>query len=250
MDLLSTDTSDCLKVPKTDVENISITRHTGQKNDLIQKISEHRVPYWKFVVKRTFDLLTISVIGMILFPVLCLIAILIRLDSQGPVFYAQTRMGRGGKYFSMYKFRSMFVNADQMREELSGLNEADGCLFKIKNDKRITMVGKILRKFSLDELPQIINVLKGEMSFVGPRPLPILDLEKMSNESEYKHWLKERCKVLPGITGLWQVNGREHVQFDKFVNYDMYYIENWSLRLDFRILLKTIPIVLSSKGAY
>ncbi len=216
-------------------------------------LMEIRIPgftSWEFVMKRAFDILTISVIGVMLFPLMCLISILIKLDSSGPVFFVQKRLGKGGKYFFMHKFRSMFEDADKLREELEELNEADGYLFKIKKDERITKVGKILRKFSLDELPQIINVLKGQMSLVGPRPLPTSDFERMSNESEYNYWFEERCKVLPGITGLWQVNGRSNTQFDELVSYDIYYLENWSLWLDFQILLKTIPIVLSSRGAY
>ena len=205
---------------------------------------------WEFAVKRAFDLSVILVLGIVLFPLLSFIAVLIKLDSQGPVFYIQKRTGKGGKYFSMYKFRSMFVNADGMREELESLNEADGYLFKIRNDPRITRVGKILRKFSLDELPQIINVLKGNMSLVGPRPLPSEDLEKMSGMSGYSYWFEERNNALPGVTGLWQVNGRSDAKFDELVTYDMYYLENWSLWLDFQIFIKTIPVMLRGRGAY
>lgn len=205
---------------------------------------------WEFVVKRAFDLSAILILGIVLFPLLSLIAVLIKLDSQGPVFYIQKRIGKGGKYFPMYKFRSMFVNADQMREELKSLNEADGHLFKIRDDPRITRVGKILRKFSLDELPQIFNVLKGNMSIVGPRPLPTEDLETMAEESEYNYWFEERNNALPGITGFWQVNGRSDAKFDELVTYDMYYLENWSLWLDLQIFIKTIPVILRGRGAY
>ena len=205
---------------------------------------------WEFLIKRIFDILIILILSIVLLPLFGLISLLIKLDSQGAVFYIQKRIGKGGKYFEMYKFRSMFINADQMREELENYNEADGHLFKIRNDPRITRVGKILRKFSLDELPQLLNVLKGDMSIVGPRPLPTADLEKMSEESEYNYWFEERCNALPGITGFWQVNGRSDAKFDELVTYDMYYLENWSLWLDFQIFIKTIPVILKGRGAY
>jgi len=227
------------RITLTDIDNIPLI-----------EIKRPGFTRWDFGVKRIFDLSAILVLGAVLFPLLCLIVVLTKLDSRGPIFYVQKRIGKGSKYFSLYKFRSMSANADRTREGLEGLNEADGYLFKIKNDPRITRIGRFLRRYSLDELPQIFNVLKGEMSIVGPRPLPTADLEKMSRESEYNYWLEERCKVLPGITGLWQINGRSNAKFDELVSYDMYYLENWSLWLDFQILLKTIPVVLSSKGAY
>ncbi|MBI2557286.1 MAG: sugar transferase [Planctomycetes bacterium] len=227
------------RITLTDIDNIPLI-----------EIKRPGFTRWDFGVKRVFDLSAILVLGAVLFPLLCLIVVLTKLDSRGPIFYAQKRIGKGSKYFSLYKFRSMSANADRTREGLEGLNEADGYLFKIKNDPRITRIGRFLRRYSLDELPQIFNVLKGEMSIVGPRPLPTADLEKMSRESEYNYWLEERCKVLPGITGLWQINGRSNAKFDELVSYDMYYLENWSLWLDFQILLKTIPVVLSSRGAY
>jgi len=227
------------RITLTDIDNIPLI-----------EIKRPGFTRWDFGVKRIFDLSAILVLGAVLFPLLCLIVVLTKLDSRGPIFYVQKRIGKGSKYFSLYKFRSMSANAARTREGLEGLNEADGYLFKIKNDPRITRIGRFLRRYSLDELPQIFNVLKGEMSIVGPRPLPTADLEKMSRESEYNYWLEERCKVLPGITGLWQINGRSNAKFDELVSYDMYYLENWSLWLDFQILLKTIPVVLSSKGAY
>jgi len=227
------------RITLTDIDNIPLI-----------EIKRPGFTRWDFGVKRIFDLSAILVLGAVLFPLLCLIVVLTKLDSRGPIFYVQKRIGKGSKYFSLYKFRSMSANAARTREGLEGLNEADGYLFKIKNDPRITRIGRFLRRYSLDELPQIFNVLKGEMSIVGPRPLPTADLEKMSRESEYNYWLEERCKVLPGITGLWQINGRSNAKFDELVSYDMYYLENWSLWLDFQILLKTIPVVLSSRGAY
>ena len=199
-----------------------------------------------FWLKRYIDFLGALVILLILSPVYLLISALIRLDSPGPIFYKQTRVGLHGEEFKAWKFRSMVVNADQLQKELEARNEAkDGILFKMKDDPRITRVGKFLRQYSLDELPQIFNVLLGEMSLVGPRPLPLRDVEKFS---EY-HFI--RHEVLPGITGLWQVSGRSDViDFEHVIRLDLMYIENWSLWLDFKILLKTVEVVLKKTGAY
>jgi exopolysaccharide biosynthesis polyprenyl glycosylphosphotransferase len=184
-------------------------------------------------------------VGLVLgAPFLTLISLAIRLDSPGPVIFRQTRVGAGGKWFEMYKFRSMRQGAEAELEELRDLNEADGPLFKIYDDPRLTRVGRFLRHTSLDELPQFLNVLRGEMSLVGPRPpLP-------AEVDGYVEWHKKRLEVRPGMTGLWQVSGRSMLSFDEMVLLDIYYIENWSLWLDLKILLRTVPQVLFGNGAY
>jgi len=194
--------------------------------------------------KRLFDFIMTFFLTIVSFPFILAISILIKLDSPGPVFYLSKRYGRRGRKFFMYKFRSMMTDADQALEHIRHKNEVDGPIFKIRNDPRITRVGRFLRKFSLDELPQIINVLKGEMSLVGPRPLPIEQIQK-----EDLRQLK-RLEVRPGITGLWQVRGRSDVSFSRLVRWDIWYINNWSFWLDLNVLMQTIPVILKGKGAY
>ncbi len=194
--------------------------------------------------KRLFDFVIAFILSIILLPIYSLLAILIKLDSPGPVFYLSRRYGRRGRIFKMYKFRSMVYNADKIKEQLKDKNEVDGPIFKIKNDPRVTTMGRFLRRYSLDELPQIINVMKGDMSLVGPRPLPIDQVEK-----EDLRQLK-RLEVRPGITGLWQVRGRSDISFSRLVKWDVWYINNWSFWLDFNILLQTLPVVIKGKGAY
>ncbi len=177
-------------------------------------------------------------------PVLLITAIAIKLDSRGPVFFKQRRLGKDGKSFNVYKFRSMINGADQMMDEVRQLNEAEGPLFKIKDDPRITRVGRWIRRLSIDELPQILNVIRGEMSLVGPRPpLP-------EEVDEYRQWQKQRLRAKPGITGLWQVSGRSNIPYDEMLKFDLYYIENWSLWLDIKIILRTVTAVLGGHGAY
>ena len=196
------------------------------------------------MVKRGMDIVG-AAMGLILgAPLLALIALAIRLDSPGPIVFRQTRIGIGDRHFEMYKFRSMRKGAEAELERLRELNEADGPIFKIHNDPRLTRVGRFLRRTSLDELPQLWNVLRGEMSLVGPRPpLP-------AEVTRYMEWHKQRLGVRPGMTGLWQVSGRSLLSFDEGVLLDIYYIENWSLWLDFKILLRTIPKALFGDGAY
>jgi len=196
------------------------------------------------LVKRLVDV-TVAALGLVLCaPLFALIALAIRLDSPGPVIFRQTRVGLRGRLFEMYKFRSMHVGAEEQQDMLADLNEADGPIFKIRDDPRLTRVGRIIRRLSLDELPQLVNVLRGEMSLVGPRPPIPSEVEK------YQEWHKKRLEAPPGMTGLWQVSGRSRLPFDEMVLLDIYYIENWSLWLDFKILMRTIPKVLLGEGAY
>jgi exopolysaccharide biosynthesis polyprenyl glycosylphosphotransferase len=195
-------------------------------------------------VKRLIDV-TLATMGLLLgAPLFLLIALAIRLDSPGPIIFRQTRVGLRGRHFEMYKFRSMHVGAEKQQDMLAELNEADGPIFKIREDPRLTRVGRILRRLSLDELPQLVNVLRGEMSLIGPRPPIPAEVEK------YQEWHKKRLEAPPGMTGLWQVSGRSRLSFDEMVLLDIYYIENWSLWLDFKILMRTIPKVLLGEGAY
>ena len=194
--------------------------------------------------KRAFDLVMGSLLCVLLFPVFIFIGLAIKYESVGPVFYASKRYGRRGQIFKMLKFRSMVKNADVLLKDVKSSNEVDGPIFKMKKDPRITKVGAFLRKFSLDELPQVINVIHGDMSLVGPRPLPIEQVEK-----EDFRQLK-RLDIRPGMTGLWQVRGRSDISFQRLLKWDIWYINNWSFWLDMHILFQTIPVVLKGRGAY
>jgi exopolysaccharide biosynthesis polyprenyl glycosylphosphotransferase len=197
-----------------------------------------------YALKRTFDLV-LSIIGLaLLSPILLMIAIAIKLNSKGPAIYRSVRPGMAGRPFYCFKFRTMREHADQIQADLEPLNEKSGAIFKIRDDPRLTTVGRFLRRYSLDELPQLVNVVRGEMSLVGPRPLPMRDFEKL------EEWHKKRYLVLPGITGLWQVSGRAELDFDDLVRLDFVYLERWSVFLDLSILLKTIPAVLTRRGAF
>lgn len=200
----------------------------------------------EFQIKRCFDFIASVTFLLLTFPLYIVIAALIRLDSPGPIFFRQTRIGLQNRPFRVWKFRTMVVNAAELQKELESKNEnRDGVLFKMKDDPRITRVGKFLRRYSLDELPQVFNILVGEMSFVGPRPLPLRDVEKFSEHDYIRH------AVLPGITGMWQVSGRSNIDnFDDVLRLDMVYIKDWSLWLDLKIILQTVRVVLQKTGAY
>ncbi|MDP8911820.1 MAG: sugar transferase [Actinomycetota bacterium] len=198
----------------------------------------------EWALKRTFDIVVSSAVLVLGLPFWVLIAAAIKLSSRGPVFYRDVRVGLGEREFAMLKFRTMTVDAPSRQAQLEVANEADGALFKIHDDPRITPVGRFLRRFSLDEIPQVLNVLRGEMSLVGPRPLPLRDFERL------EPWHRKRYNIMPGMTGLWQIAGRSHLGFDDLVRLDFYYLDNWSIWLDISILVKTIPAVLARRGAY
>jgi exopolysaccharide biosynthesis polyprenyl glycosylphosphotransferase len=195
-------------------------------------------------MKRTMDIGGSLLGGLIMSPFLLSIALWIKIDSRGPVFFKQARVGRDGRTFTLWKYRTMVRDAEQMKAELEELNEGPGLLFKLKEDPRITSAGRKLRRFSLDELPQLWNVIKGDMSLVGPRPA-------LPNEVEqYDDWVKNRLRVKPGMTGLWQVSGRTETTFEDYIRHDLFYIQNWSLSLDLWILWRTLRAVMEAEGAH
>ncbi len=218
----------------------------------LQLIDLQQLSYPTFAenVKRAFDLAAVLTGGTLLAPFLLMVATLVKLDSPGPVFFTSPRVGKGGRNFPFFKFRSMVADANTMKDDLRERNESDGRLFKMKDDPRITRFGKFIRKFSIDELPQLWNVLRGDMNLVGPRPLPAEDLRDMERDPEALYWFELRSKVKPGITGLWQVSGRSSLTFADMVALDIQYVQNWSLWLDLQILFKTIPAVLKGSGAH
>jgi exopolysaccharide biosynthesis polyprenyl glycosylphosphotransferase len=200
---------------------------------------------FNMAVKRLFDLVVGGLLCIVILPVIAVVAVVIKLDSKGPVFYRQERMGRGGRTFMIFKFRSMYVGADEERLELAEVqNDFDGPMFKLKDDPRITRVGGVLRRWSIDELPQILNVMKGDMSLVGPRPLWVEEAKQC------RGWTQKRLDITPGITGLWQVLGRSNIPFDEMVKLDYMYVTGWRLSWDVKLLLQTIPAVLNKRGAY
>jgi len=207
-------------------------------------IKDFSITGWKLAFKRAVDF-TVALVGLIvLSPLMLLIALAIKLDSPGPVLFRQVRVGKEGRHFILYKFRSMWEGAEEEKKKLAELDEAEGPIFKIRNDPRCTRVGRFLRRTSLDELPQLYNVLRGEMSLVGPRPpLP-------SEVEQYEEWHKKRLEISPGMTGLWQVSGRSDLTFDEMALLDIYYQEQWSPALDMEIFLRTIPTIIFGTGAY
>jgi lipopolysaccharide/colanic/teichoic acid biosynthesis glycosyltransferase len=206
-------------------------------------IPDHESATYRFL-KRAFDLVVGTVILLLLIPVVPIVALMIWLDSPGPILFRQTRLGRGGLPFSFYKFRSMIVDADGKMADVAGQNEQSGPVFKMREDPRITAVGRFLRRSSLDEIPQILNVLRGDMCVVGPRPaLP-------REVARYQPWQRRRMDVKPGLTCLWQISGRSHIGFDEWMRLDIEYLRTRSIRTDVVILLKTIPAVMARRGAY
>ncbi len=200
---------------------------------------------WQSFVKQVMDLFGSFVLLFVLSPVFLIIAAVIKFTTPGPVFFRQRRSGLNGTPFTIYKFRTMGTNAEQFKHELEAMNEMSGPVFKVTNDPRVTPVGKFLRKYSLDELPQLFNVLRGEMSLVGPRPLPVDEVQRFDNLAH-----RRRLSVKPGLTCLWQISGRNQISdFKEWVRLDLEYIDNWSIWLDLKILIKTIPAVLRGTGA-
>jgi exopolysaccharide biosynthesis polyprenyl glycosylphosphotransferase len=197
-----------------------------------------------FAVKRIFDIVGAAVLTLVLAPVMAAIAVAIKLSSRGPVLYRSIRPGIGGRPFACMKFRTMVIGAERLQDDLEQQNEVGGAIFKMRSDPRVTPVGRFLRRWSLDELPQLFNVLRGEMSLVGPRPLPQRDYDRLED------WHRKRYLVLPGMTGLWQVSGRAELDFDELVRLDFLYLERWSVFLDLTIMLKTVPAVVRARGAW
>lgn len=197
-----------------------------------------------YFLKELIDIFVSILILFFFLPLILIISILIKIDSSGPIFFKQIRIGKNRKQFTIYKFRTMTIRSENRNESVMHLNEASGPVFKIKNDPRLTDLGKILRKFSLDELPQLINVFKRDMNLIGPRPLPDYEVEEMDDKFSL-----ERHRVRPGITGLWQVSERENISsFENWIKLDLYYINNWSFTLDAKIIFKTISIILFGRG--
>jgi exopolysaccharide biosynthesis polyprenyl glycosylphosphotransferase len=226
---------------RRDFSTLGFRRRLGFSLRLTGWVVGIKLQQW---LKRLLDVVVSLAALAALAPVFLAVAVAIKLDSPGPVFFKQTRVGKWGRLFGVFKFRSMYVDAEKRKQELMKRNEADGPIFKIRNDPRVTRVGRFIRKTSVDELPQLINVLRGEMSLVGPRPpLP-------REVAQYQYHQRKRLDAVAGITGLQQVSGRSDLSFEQWVAYDIEYIEKQSVWFDIKILLKTIPAVLMGKGAY
>ena len=240
-DEMGVDCHYCLELPGMDANRSSIDDFGGYS---VITYTRFQSSYKRLLIKRVMDIaggLVGMLITLLFFP---FVAIAIRLDSPGPVLFSQIRIGRNGRRFKIYKFRSMYVDAEERKKELEKQNEMQGLMFKMENDPRITRVGKFIRKTSIDELPQFYNVLKGDMSLVGTRPPTADEFEK------YNQYYRRRISMTPGLTGLWQVSGRSEIEdFDDVVRYDLQYIDNWSLTLDVKILLRTVWVVLAGRGS-
>ena len=235
------------------MSSVSRLQSPPMDQDVPSAARSRLAPDWQFALpdswsyrfgKRVFDVV-LALCGLtLLLPLLPVVIALIKLDSPGPIVFAQRRVGRGGRLFTCYKFRSMIESAESMKAELAALNEASGPAFKIRDDPRITRVGAFLRRSSLDEVPQLLNILRGQMSLVGPRPQIPAEVEL------YEPWHRRRLEVKPGITCLWQIAGRSHIGFDEWMRLDLDYLRRRSLRLDLWIVLHTLPAVIARKGAY
>jgi exopolysaccharide biosynthesis polyprenyl glycosylphosphotransferase len=234
------------------VELTSALRDISSRRILVQPLGAHSVVSiepcrqggWRGTAKRAFDVVAAGAALVLLSPVLAVTALAVRLDSPGPILFRQYRVGKDGRGFAILKFRSMVVDAEEQLIDLRSRNEGAGPLFKMRADPRVTRVGRVIRKLSIDELPQLWNVLRGEMSLVGPRPA------LASEVTDWPEDLHNRLRVKPGITGFWQVNGRSSASFEDYVRLDLYYVDNWSLYVDLAIIAKTIPTMLLGRGAY
>ncbi|TMC99458.1 MAG: sugar transferase [Chloroflexi bacterium] len=225
----------------TDASRVALARIDGLT---LLALRRHRLGRRNAAAKRALDITGSALLLVVGAPLMAVIAIAVKRTSPGPVMFVQERVGRGGHPFRMYKFRSMVVGAEALLDEVGSANQADGILFKMRDDPRVHPLGRTLRRFGLDELPQLLNVLRGDMSLVGPRPaLP-------SETEHYDARLHARLLVRPGVTGLWQVNGRHELAFDDYIRYDLFYVANWSLRLDLTVLARTLPALLSRRGAH
>lgn len=217
----------------------------------IERPTRYKIAWVKRIAKRSFDLVVASFLLILASPILILAGVAVKLESRGPLFFKQLRsLSADGPRFWFYKFRSMYENADRLKTSLRLSNESSGALFKIRQDPRLTRVGRAMRKLSADELPQLLNVIRGEMSLVGPRPLPVKDYETMTRSDGIGNYYAKRATVKPGITGLWQISGRSDLGFREMVLLDLYYVDNHTIFFDLEILLHTIPVVLSGRGAY
>ena len=239
--ILSPQAEELLKIARIyDIAGITLTTPPRYHVDAI-----------KLFFKRVVDIVGASVAIILFSPIFLFTFVAISIESGRPIFFLQKRTSiKGGKEFSFIKFRSMISNAEEMKEGLLDHNESDGALFKMKNDPRVTRVGDIIRKLSIDELPQLFNVIKGDMSLVGPRPLPLSDIEQLDESDDFWGTVQDRAAVKPGMTGLWQVSGRSDVKFREMILLDLYYVENHSLMFDLEIMFETVPVVLFGKGAY
>jgi exopolysaccharide biosynthesis polyprenyl glycosylphosphotransferase len=225
--------------------NLAHVKFDDFEGELLLSVQNSRMAGWPILAKRAFDFIAALLLFFMCSPLFILITALIKITSPGPVFYVQTRVGLNKRLFRMYKFRTMVPGADSQQAELEHLNEVDGPVFKMRIDPRVTPVGRWLRRTSLDELPQLINVLLGDMSLVGPRPLPVRDYQGFNRD-----WHRRRFSVRPGITCLWQINGRNNLSFEEWMALDKYYIDHWSFGLDLKILLHTLPALVREQGAY
>ncbi len=230
----------------SDIFNLSLARATVEKfqGEPVITLLTGKISGLPVIEKRLLDVAVSAASLVVLAPLFLAVALAIKLTSRGPIFFAQQRLGLNKRRFQLYKFRTMVADAENRLAEIEHLNEVSGPVFKIANDPRVTRIGKLLRRTSCDELPQLLNVLKGDMSLVGPRPLPVRDYEGFDQD-----WHRRRFSVRPGLTCLWQINGRSSVSFERWMELDLEYIDNWSLWLDFEILFRTIPAVFRGTGA-